>query len=254
MSIINIGLCGINSKMCKIIKQILNSYHTLNLTGGYSSKDCISKLQDLCQNSELIIDFSRRSLLRSLVKKAIASKTKLLIGTTGLTDRDFDMLNSASKEIAILYSANMSLGANLLNLLATNASEFLDEDYDIEILDFHHRDKRDSPSGTAIMVAKSIAEACKKDLKKQAPINDSNPSAINRKIHLSSIRCGGIYGEHHVLFCNKDEMITIKHQSLGRELFAKGALKAALWLINQEPGMYSMKDVLNFGFYSIIRK
>ena len=118
------------------------------------------------------------------------------------------------------------MGANVLSHLAREAARLLDEDYDIEILDIHHRSKKDSPSGTALMIANNLTEV------------------TNNDVHFSSVRIGGVFGEHQVMFASQDEMITLTHKSFNRTIFAKGALKAAYWLQNKSAGLYTMNDLL----------
>lgn len=249
MNDINIGLCGANGKMGQAISQRINEAYTqFKISFTFTRKNAITELNDLCKNSQLVIDFSSIEILEELLKYSLIHKNKLVIGTTGLSDNHFKLLTKASKDIAILYSPNMSLGANLITILAAEAAKILGEDYDVEILDSHHRFKKDAPSGTAIMLGKSIAAARNVEFDKCAVFDRSatNRQKLSDEIGFASIRGGSIYGEHEVFFAGDNEVITIKHQALNRKSFADGALKAANWLLSKESGLYSMMDLLNF--------
>lgn len=231
---VRLGICGAEGRVGQLlIKKINDSSFNQQflLSRTFTRKNKATDIDEFCKNSEIVIDFSNPDVLPSLVKSALKFKTKLVIGTTGLQKENFNQLQEASKQIAILYSANMTFGANLIAILAKKASEFLDQGYDVAILDKHHKSKIDSPSGTAIMLAKTIA---------------TTQHFKSKGIDFSSIRAGGIYGEHEVIFANNSEVITIKHQALNRDCFAEGALKAAKWLIHKEIGFYSMMDLLDF--------
>ncbi len=223
-----IGLCGASGKVGQILSERVNAYYSreCHIEATFNSRNALNELANFCQNSDVVIDFSSPVILQALVENATRYKTKLVIGTTGLTLEHFKLLEEAAKVIPLMYSANMSVGANLLSLLATRAAAIL-ADYDSSIIEYHHRHKKDAPSGTALMIAKAMAEYTPK-------INDN----------IFSIRSGGIYGQHDVLFANDDELITLSHQALNRKAFADGAIKAALWLHDKPAGLYSMLDVL----------
>jgi 4-hydroxy-tetrahydrodipicolinate reductase len=248
MNIINIGLCGANGRMGQAIsKKINESYDQFNISSQFTRKNTTIELDDLCKNSDVVIDFSSADMVEKLLEYSLIHKTKLVIGTTGLKDNHFKLLTKASEDIAILYSPNMTVGANLITLLAAKAANILGNDYDVEILDSHHRLKKDAPSGTAIMLGKSIAAARNLEFDKCAVFDRSTKSQrLNDEIGFACIRGGSIYGEHDVFFVSDNEIITIKHQALNRESFADGSIKAANWLLTKQSGLYSMIDVLNF--------
>ncbi len=189
------------------------------------------KLTEACKKSDVIIDFSAPNALKTLIAEAIIYKTHLVIGTTGYTKQHFSMLEQAATKIPILYSPNISLGANLLADLAKKTSQILKE-YDIEILDFHHKSKKDSPSGTALMIANAINS-----------IKKNNSYFSN--IHFSSIRAGQIIGQHDVLFTGDYDLINIKHTVFTRKAFAIGALAAAKWIIGKKAALYTMQDLFS---------
>ena len=229
---IKIGLCGATGRMGSAVKQMIGSFAGLcRIEAEISAAKSMNELTDFCKASDVIIDFSSPDLLEDLLKYSEIYHSKLIIGTTGLTERHFALLHKASSQNAILYSANMSIGANLVAKLASLASKILNVDYDVEIIDTHHRLKKDSPSGTALMYKKYLSE-----------------TLDDKKINISSIRGGGIIGEHDVIFAGKDEVVKIKHQALNRKIFAEGAIKAACWLHDKQNGLYSMLDVINLDF------
>lgn len=241
---INIGLCGSTGKMGQMIIERISKFDACKISTTFSGRNTIDDLDEFCRNSEVIIDFSNSSLLERLLDKAIKYKNKLVIGTTGYTSRHLDMLSLASKELAILYSANMSLGANLLSVLAEKAAKILDNSYDIEILESHHRMKNDTPSGTAIMLGKALAKVRNLDFDRCLALNRVGKRYDN-EIGISSIRGGDVHGEHEVMFLGNNEIISLRHKALNRESFANGAIKAANWIVGKKPSLYSMRDVFD---------
>lgn len=241
---IKIGICGASGKMGKTIIELIRLGNYL-VSGKFNSANQIEDLATFCQNSEVIIDFSSSEILEKLLYYATIHKNKLVIGTTGLTEKQLSCIREASKEIAILYSANMSLGANLIASLVATAAHSLGNDFDVEILEAHHRMKKDSPSGTAIMLGQTIAAAKNQQFDKCVVYN-RYPNSLRQtnEIGITSIRGGQVYGEHEIFFLGDNEVITIKHQALNREIFAEGAIKAAQWLFDKNNGLYSMKDIL----------
>ncbi len=239
-----IGICGATGKMGQMIIQKINGYNACTLSATFSRKNNIDDLAEFCRNSEVIIDFSSNEILEKLLDYAIMHNNKLVIGTTGLTNYHLDRLHEVSKNLAIFYSANMSLGANLLAMLAEKAAEILDNTYDIEILDCHHRMKKDAPSGTAIMLGKAVAKIRNLDFN-QCVIFDRSVKGQRQvgEIGITSIRGGHLHGEHQVLFLGDNQTITLKHQG-SRESFADGAIQAAIWISDKPPALYSMIDML----------
>lgn len=245
--ITKIGLCGATGKMGQTIIQRVTKFSDCEIAALFSSKDDVKQLKNICSTSKVVIDFSVPEILEALVNHAMEYGVPLVIGTTNLKPAHFNYIKEASRVIPILYSANMSLGANLLAILSKISAKILDDNYDIEILDTHHRDKKDAPSGTAILFAKIVAEARGLNFDQYVTFNRSNKPRIKNEIGVHSIRGGGVHGIHDVSFLSDTEIITLQHQALNRNHFADGAIKAALWLINNKksPGMYSMVDVFN---------
>jgi 4-hydroxy-tetrahydrodipicolinate reductase len=196
--------------------------------------------------TEGVIDFSFHGAIPELVAKAAASRIPYVIGTTGLSDDEQDKVDKAAKSIPIVQSGNYSLGVNLLLELVNKAAKTLGGDYDVEITEFHHKHKKDAPSGTALMLAKSAAEGrgCKDEFLYGRQGETGERSSDEIAIH--AIRGGSVVGEHNVIFAGDVERIELVHKAEGRQAFAAGALKALVWAKSQQPGLYTMRDVLGF--------
>jgi 4-hydroxy-tetrahydrodipicolinate reductase len=243
---LKIGVCGGNGRMGQeMIAAISAGRQKYVLTGTLTRGSNDQDIKRLCEVSDVIIDFSTPDALSSLLKIAGASKTNVIIGTTGLDGKHFEMINKAGDDIAVLYAPNTSLGANLVALLSAKSAKILPNNYDIEIVEAHHRHKQDAPSGAAIMIGREIAASMGSNFEEKA--NFGRHLKGKRKdgeIGFSSVRAGGIFGEHTVIIASEHEVIRIQHQALGRAVFAEGALVAADWIARKAPGVYSMKDVL----------
>lgn len=241
---IRIGVCGAAGQVGQIILERIKRFDSCVLSRTYTRKNSLEELDDFCKNSDVIIDFSNKDLLEKLLDYSMIHKNKLVIGTTGLSPDHFALLNDAAKSLSILYSVNMSFGANLLAVMAAKLATIFDDGYDIEILEYHHRMKKDAPSGTAIMVGQEIAASKGIDFNKCA-IYDRSKCGVRQKnqIGFASIRGGNIHAENEVMFLGDNQVFTIKHQALSRESFADGALQAALWLYKRPAGLYSMRDI-----------
>ena len=245
MSIIKIGLCGINGKMGQAIRESMQSKEEkFILAATLGSSHMQSDLTEFCNHSDVIIDFSNAYVLEELTKAAMLSKTNIVVGTTGLKDKHFSYLEELSEHVAVLYAANTSIGANLVAMLAAKSANIL-QGYDVEIIEAHHRYKQDAPSGTALMIGQKIADASGVDFKSKAVFDRANKGVRQvGEIGFSSIRGGGIFGENDVLFAGDNEVVTIGVRALSRAAFADGALFAAQWLSNKKTGLYSMQDAL----------
>lgn len=221
-------VCGVDIVPDKLI----NSYPV------YPSLDQVK------ENADVIIDFSNHSCIRKLVEYGVQSKTSMVICTTGLDDEDKSLVEKASESVPVLMSGNMSLGINLVLSLVQKAAQVLWGDFDVEIIEKHHNQKLDAPSGTALMIADAISSAAgtQPDYKfgRHGKSDKRSPSEIG--IH--SLRGGAIVGEHEAIFAGAGEVIEIKHTALSRDVFAYGAIKAASFLWEKENGLYSMKDVI----------
>jgi 4-hydroxy-tetrahydrodipicolinate reductase len=201
--------------------------------------------EELFSKSDVVIDFTIAFATETLLEAALEHPTPLVIGTTGLSPHQQNLLDEASKLMPILYSTNMSLGVAVLNKLVSLASSSL-SDFDIEIVEQHHRYKKDAPSGTAMTLGESAAKARGLDLE-EVRISGRNGLIGERskdEIAIMALRGGDIVGRHTVGFYNDGEFIELNHTATSRDTFAKGAIRAAKWIVNQENGLYSINDCL----------
>ena len=200
------------------------------------------------KKTDVIIDFTVPSCTLEILKIASNLKKKVVIGTTGFNLKQENQIKKYSKEIPILKAGNMSLGVNLLMYLTEIASKSLNEDYLSKIFEVHHKHKKDYPSGTALMLGKGIADGKNKNLYKLIGRKYLNKKSFpfGKKINFNSIRKGEIIGEHEVKFSSGKEIISLNHEAFDRALYSDGALTASKWLMKKKPGLYSMRDLLNF--------
>ena len=200
------------------------------------------------KNTDVIIDFTIPKCTFEVLKIASKLKKKVVIGTTGFTKREESLIKSFSKKIPILKAGNMSLGINLLMYLTEIAAKSLGNKYLSKVFEVHHKHKKDYPSGTALMLGKGIAIGKNKEfynLIGKKFLNKKN-FPYGNKINFNSIRKGEVIGEHEVLFSSGKEIIKLNHEAFDRTLYSEGALSAAKWLMNKKPGLYSMRDLMNF--------
>ncbi|MFV9875080.1 MAG: 4-hydroxy-tetrahydrodipicolinate reductase [Rickettsiales endosymbiont of Dermacentor nuttalli] len=199
----------------------------------------------LCQNSDVIVDFTSPDASLHLSKINAGYKKNLIIGTTGFINEQKELLLEYTCNNVLVISANMSIGINLLCKLIKRAVKALPE-FDIEIIEKHHRNKKDAPSGTALLLGNVIAETQRVNLSDKVVLSRlGDVKRTDGEIGFSVIRGGDIVGEHTVMFAGIGEQVEIIHKATDRSIFAKGAVKAAIWSINQKPGLYSMEDVLD---------
>ena len=192
--------------------------------------------------ADVIVDFSHHSALPGLLAYAVRTGTPLVVCTTGHTEEETAAMKEASERVAVFFSRNMSLGINLLISLCRRAAATLGADFDIEIIEKHHNKKLDAPSGTALMIADALSEDAE-----HSYVYDRHAERRQRargEIGLHAVRGGTIVGEHEVLFCGKDEVITLSHSAASREVFATGAIRAARFMKGRAPGFYNMEDVI----------
>ena len=200
------------------------------------------------EKADIIIDFTIPRCTIEILKIASKLKKRLVIGTTGFDSKEENLIKKCSKKIPILKAGNMSLGVNLLMYLTEIASKSLNDDYLTKIYEIHHRHKKDFPSGTALMLGKGIANGKSKDFNRLIGRKFLNKKTFpyGKKINFNSLRKGEIIGEHEVKFSSGKEIITLNHEAFDRALYSDGALAAAKWLMKKKPGLYSMRDLLNF--------
>ena len=213
---------------------------------GHCGIDKDGDISKLAADADILVDFSSPAALEATLDACIAAKTPIVIGTTGLEERHHYLIDDAARDIAVLQTGNTSLGVTLLAHLVREAAARLDADWDIEVVEMHHRHKVDAPSGTALLLGQAAAAGRGIDLDTDSERGrDGLTGARGRgKIGFASLRGGTIAGDHSVLFAGAEEMITLSHRAENRMIFARGAVKAALWLIRQEPGRYTMPQVL----------
>ena len=200
------------------------------------------------KKTEVIIDFSVPDCTFEILKIASKLKKRVVIGTTGFNKNQENQIKKYSKKIPILKAGNMSLGVNLLMYLTEITAKSLSKEYLSKILEIHHKYKKDYPSGTALMLAKGIADGKNKTLYNLIGKKFLNKKSFpyGKKINFNSIRKGEIIGEHEVKFTSGKEIITLSHEAYDRALYSDGALTASKWLMKKKPGLYSMRDLLNF--------
>ena len=200
------------------------------------------------KKANLIIDFTVPKCTFEVLKVASKLKKRVVIGTTGFSKKEENLIKKYSKKIPILRAGNMSLGINLLMYLTEITSKSLGNNFSSKVFEIHHKHKKDHPSGTALMLGKGIAIGKNKDLNKLIGKKYLNKKSFpyGKKINFNSLRKGEVVGEHEVTFSSGKEIITLNHEAFDRALYSEGAFTAAKWLMNKKPGLYSMRDVLNF--------
>ena len=203
---------------------------------------------DSFKKSNVIIDFTTPKCTLEILRIATKLKKKVVIGTTGFSKKDENLIKKFSKKIPILKAGNMSLGVNLLVYLAEITSKSLGSSFLSKVYEVHHKHKIDYPSGTALMLGKGIADGKNKNLSNLIGKKYLNTKSFpySKKINFNSIRKGEVIGEHEVRFSSGKEIIKLNHESFDRALYSEGALTAAIWLMSKKSGLYSMRDLLNF--------
>lgn len=248
---IRIILHGCNGRMGTVLAALIATTNDLRVVAGIDrngTSESYPVFPDLAActvDADVIIDFTHPSTLSGLLTEASHRKLPAVIATTGLSAADLALLETAAKSIPVFRSANMSLGINLMQSLVKSAAKVLGDRYDVEIVEKHHRLKKDAPSGTALMLADSINEA---RVKKLRYVNgregrDSLRQADELGIH--ALRGGTLVGEHDVYFAGTDELIQVGHKAYSRQVFATGALAAARYLCSRKPGLYTMQDMIH---------
>ncbi len=195
-----------------------------------------------CQ-ADVIVDFSNPAVLDSMLDYAVKNKMPVVICTTGYSEQQKQKIQAASKEIAVFYSGNMSLGINLIIELAKKAAAVFGDSFDVEIIEQHHNQKLDAPSGTALMIADAISQV-RTDAEYVYDRHAYRKKREKKEIGIHSVRGGNIVGEHEVIFAGQDEVLTISHSARSKTVFAVGALNAAVYLKGKTAGMYDMSDLL----------
>ena len=244
-------LSGCMGRMGTAITEIVKNTENAEIVCGF---DAISgeraypvytDYADVSIEADAIIDFSHPSNFENILAYAKKNNLPIIMCTTGLTDTQKEELKAAASEIPVFFSANMSLGINLLIRLAKMATKVLEKDFDIEIVEKHHNKKLDAPSGTALAIADAIADTMTDDAKYVYERQSVRKQREKSEIGIHAIRGGTIVGDHDVLFAGPDEVITLSHSAASREVFAQGAVKAAMFMSGKPKGFYCMDDLFN---------
>jgi 4-hydroxy-tetrahydrodipicolinate reductase len=243
---------GCNGKMGQVLSRLVAETVDIEVSCGVDSiPDRIkntypvyASLAEVRETIDVIIDFSNHSSTEVLINFCIANKLPLVICTTGHTPEEMELILNASKLIPVFKSANMSLGVNLIISLAKQAAKTLYEDFDIEIIEKHHNQKLDSPSGTALMIADSINDALDKEYSYTYGRHSKLQKREKKEIGIHAIRGGSIVGEHQVIFASGGEVIEVNHSALSRDVFGYGALRASKLIYDKQNGLYNMDDIL----------
>ncbi len=245
-------MSGCNGKMGRYITKLVAETEDCEIVCGIDINDSVENtypvyksLTEFNQAADVIIDFSHPSTLTSVLEYARSTKTPAIICTTGLSAEQKAEIGAASGEVAIFFSANMSLGVNVLVDLVKKAAKVLEENFDIEIIEKHHNLKIDAPSGTALMIADAVEEVLTNETEYVYDRHSVRKKRSKNEIGIHSIRGGSIVGEHTVIFAGQDEIIELKHTATSKEVFAVGAVKAAKFLAGKPAGMYDMNDLIS---------
>ena len=251
MSDIRIFLNGCNGRMGKVITDICSQEQGVVIVAGAdanaaaSSYPVYAAAADCKEEFDVIIDFSHVLALPYVISLAKTSKKPLVMCTTGLSAADKKSLTALSEKTAVFYSANMSLGVNVLISLVQKAAGILYPGFDIEIVEAHHNQKVDAPSGTALMIADAVNDTLDHQLEYVYDRHGELKKRDPKELGLHSIRGGSIVGEHSVIFAGPEEVLTVSHSAQTRSVFARGAVAAARFMNGKTTGMYSMKDLIN---------
>lgn len=243
-------LSGANGKMGRVIQNVVSLRDDCEIVAGVdlntesTSFPVYADINEITEKANVIIDFSNPVLLDSLLAYSKANKMPLVIATTGYDDNQKAQINNASKECPIFFTYNMSMGINLLANLAKKAVSVLGSDFDIEIIEKHHNQKIDAPSGTALMLADAICEEIDNDMKYEYDRHSKREKRTKNEIGLHAVRGGTIVGEHDIMFCGRDEIITLSHSARSKEIFAVGAVNAAVYMNGKDAGLYDMAELI----------
>ncbi len=245
-------LNGCNGKMGQAITKVAAASESVSIVAGLDINDCLPNTYPVFTNPEkcgieadVIVDFSHPSALDLLLDFAVKRNMPVVVATTGLSKEQKQKLVDISTKIPVFFSANMSLGINLLIELAKKAAKVLDGNFDIEIVEQHHNQKIDAPSGTALAIADGINEVIENTAEYVYDRHSVRKKRQKNEIGLHSVRGGTIVGKHNVIFAGQDEIIEISHEASSKEVFAVGAVKAAVFMKDRPCGYYSMSDLIS---------
>lgn len=245
-------MCGCNGKMGRVISQLVKEDENAEIVAGVDISGegpegypVFRSIAECDVEADVVIDFSAPAALAEILSVGIQKNLPLVLCTTGYGKEDLERIEKTSEQVAVLRSANMSLGINLLLSLVQSAAKVLAEaDFDIELVEKHHNQKVDAPSGTALALADAINEALEQAYTYKYDRSAERVKRDKKEIGISAVRGGSIVGEHEVIFAGTDEVIEMKHTAYSKAIFGKGAVSAAKFLAGKPAGMYSMKDVI----------
>lgn len=248
---LKILLSGASGHVCKKIALLLKQSEDYEVICGvdrFNAECCFpvfESFSDVTMVPDVIVDFSNPSLLDDILSFAAKNKIPCVLATTGYSKEQIEQIKVTAKQIPVFFTANMSLGVNLLASLVKKASEVLGDDFDVEIIEKHHNQKLDAPSGTALMLANAINSVNNDKYNYEYDRHSKREKRPKNEIGIHSVRGGTIVGEHDVVFAGKDEVITISHSAFSKEVFAMGALRAVKFIASKPAGLYDMNDVLS---------
>lgn len=251
ISVIINGICGQMGRAVYAAVQAQSG--AFSAVAGVDPTDCSAsfacpvyhKLEDIQEQADVLIDFSIPATTPDILHFALERKLPVVIGTTGLGERELKLIRSASDQIPVFQTGNMSLGVNLQLELVQLAASTLGTNFDVEIIETHHRKKVDSPSGTALMLANAIASISPEEEEFVYGRHEKNKRRTDTEIGIHSVRGGTVVGEHQVQFIGNDEILEVNHRAFSKQVFAQGALRAAKFLVAKQNGLYNMKNVVN---------
>ena len=257
---------GASGRMGKRITHVINETDEIELVGAVESKDhpdlgkdageiaglgrlnveITDNLSEVVNSGDVVIDFTNHIVSMEHLRITAEGKTPIVIGSTGFTTQEMDEVKKLSRNIQCVLAPNMSTGVNLVFKIVEDVARVLGDEYDVEVIEAHHRFKKDSPSGTAMRIARIIAETLERDLDDVGIYGRKGDigERPRKEIGIQTIRAGDIVGEHTVIFGGLGERVEITHKAHSRDVFAQGAVRVAKWIVHQENGLYDMQDVL----------
>lgn len=246
-----IAICGANGKMGKTIYNCISAREDCKVIAGidinteqYADFPIIDSPSKLPEKPDVIIDYSNPASLNGLLEYCLSTGTPIVLATTGYSDEQINKIKSAAEQIPVFFTFNMSLGINLLVQLAKKAASVLGDQFDIEIVEKHHNQKIDAPSGTAIMLANAINETLDNKYHYVYDRHSQRKKRDKNEIGMHAIRGGTIVGEHDVIFAGHDEVITLSHSAASKSVFAEGSINAAVYLSDKPAGLYDMSSLV----------
>lgn len=250
--LINVLMSGCNGKMGQVVSKLAVNSDNINISAGISKQPdkfwnpypVYTNFNDVTEKIDVVVDFSNPDVIPELLDFCKTRETALVLATTGLSPEDYQKVKLASMTLPVFMSSNMAFGINVVVELAKTAASKLGIGFDIEILEKHHNEKKDAPSGTALMIANEINQQLDNNMDFIYDRSQKREKRKTNEIGISSIRGGTIPGEHSVFFAGIDEIIEIKHTALSRDVFGMGAIRAAIYIVNKESGLYDMKSMI----------